>query len=94
MKSALTTDAFRKYVPIITDEVQSYFKKNPDFKGASGVANISTVMAQITIFTASHSLQGYEIRQQFDVLSGAGHNVSLWRGSWLAHTSRSLTLCV
>lgn len=66
MKSALTTEAFRKYVPIITDEVQSYFKKNPDFKGSSGVANISTVMAQITIFTASHSLQGHEIRQQFD----------------------------
>lgn len=66
MKSALTTEAFRKYVPIITDEVQSYFKKNPDFKGTSGVANVSTVMAQITIFTASHSLQGHEIRQLFD----------------------------
>lgn len=66
MKSALTTEAFRKYVPIIEDEVQSYFKKNPEFKGSSGVTNISTIMAQITIFTASHSLQGHEIRQQFD----------------------------
>ncbi|SPO00961.1 probable cytochrome P450 51 (eburicol 14 alpha-demethylase) [Cephalotrichum gorgonifer] len=66
MKSALTTEAFRKYVPIITDEVQSYFKKNADFKGTSGTTNISTVMAQITIFTASHSLQGKEIRDQFD----------------------------
>ncbi|MBE3046175.1 cytochrome P450, partial [Candidatus Bathyarchaeota archaeon] len=66
MKSALTTEAFRKYVPIIEEEVQTYFKKNPEFKGASGVTNISNVMAQVTIFTASHSLQGHEVRQEFD----------------------------
>jgi sterol 14-demethylase len=66
LKASLTTVAFRSYVPIINDEVQSYFKKKPEFKGASGVTNISTVMAQITIFTASHTLQGKETRVQFD----------------------------
>ncbi|KAI1811627.1 cytochrome P450 [Poronia punctata] len=66
MKIALTTQAFQSYVPIIADEVSDYFKRSPDFKGKSGVVNISKSMAQITIFTASHSLQGSEIRGKFD----------------------------
>ncbi|KAK5663495.1 hypothetical protein OQA88_3925 [Cercophora sp. LCS_1] len=66
MKVALTTDAFRSYVPIISDEVSNYFKRSADFKGKSGIVNICPKMAQITIFTASHSLQGKEIRDKFD----------------------------
>jgi sterol 14-demethylase len=66
MKIALTTEAFRSYVTIIEDEVNSYFKKNADFKGQSGTVNIPTKMAQITIFTASHALQGKAIRDLFD----------------------------
>ncbi|KAI0116844.1 cytochrome P450 [Daldinia grandis] len=66
MKVALTTAAFQSYVPIIADEVTSYVKRCPDFKGKSGVVNIPKNMAEITIFTASHSLQGSEIRNKFD----------------------------
>ncbi|KAI1847383.1 hypothetical protein JX266_006608 [Neoarthrinium moseri] len=66
MKIALTTQAFQSYVPIIADEVTSYFKKNADFKGNSGIVDIPSKMAQLTIFTASHSLQGKEIRNKFD----------------------------
>lgn len=66
MKVALTTAAFQSYVPIIADEVESYFKKSADFKGRSGRVNIPPKMAEITIFTASHSLQGKEIREKFD----------------------------
>ncbi|KAI1390154.1 cytochrome P450 [Hypoxylon trugodes] len=66
MKIALTTAAFQSYVPIISDEVTSYFKRCPDFKGKSGVVNIPKNMAEITIFTASHSLHGHEIRSKFD----------------------------
>ncbi|KAL1882741.1 hypothetical protein VTK73DRAFT_1261 [Phialemonium thermophilum] len=66
MKVALTTEAFRSYVPIIADEVTTYFKKSPDFKGQSGTVNIPPKLAQITIFTASHALQGKEIRDKFD----------------------------
>ncbi|KAI1341525.1 cytochrome P450 [Xylariaceae sp. FL0016] len=66
MKIALTTQAFQSYVPIIADEVSDYIKKCSDFKGKSGVVNIPKNMAQITIFTASHSLQGSEIRNKFD----------------------------
>ena len=66
MKIALTTEAFRSYVPVIADEVYSYFKKSADFKGTSGTVNMPPKMAQITIFTASHALQGREIREKFD----------------------------
>ncbi|ROT37377.1 cytochrome P450 [Sodiomyces alkalinus F11] len=66
MKIALTTEAFRSYVPIISHEVTSYFKTNKDFKGKSGIVNISAKMAEITIFTASHALQGSDIRGKFD----------------------------
>ncbi|TLS28419.1 hypothetical protein PpBr36_00220 [Pyricularia pennisetigena] len=66
MKIALTTEAFRSYVPIIADEVSSYLKRTPAFKGPSGVVSIPPKMAEITIFTASHALQGKEIRDQFD----------------------------
>jgi sterol 14-demethylase len=65
MKIALTADAFRAYVPIIADEVSSYFKKSDDFKGQSGTVNLPPKMAQITIFTAAHSLQGKVVRDQF-----------------------------
>lgn len=66
MKIALTTESFRSYVPIIADEVTTYFKKNPDFKGKSGIVDMPKKMAQLTIFTASHTLQGKEIRDQVD----------------------------
>lgn len=66
MKIALTTEAFRSYVPIISNEVTSYFKRNTDFKGDSGIVDIPKKMAEITIFTASHALQGSAIRAKFD----------------------------
>jgi len=66
MKIALTAEAFRSYVPIISDEVSGYIKRTPDFKGQSGIVNICPKMAEITIFTASHALQGKEVRDKFD----------------------------
>lgn len=66
MKIALTTEAFRSYVPIISDEVTSYIKRSADFKGQSGIVDIPAKMAEITIFTASHALQGKDIREKFD----------------------------
>jgi sterol 14-demethylase len=66
MKIALTTEAFRSYVTIISDEVQSYFKRTAAFKAQSGVTDVPPTMAQLTIFTASHALQGKAIRDKFD----------------------------
>jgi sterol 14-demethylase len=66
MKIGLTTDAFRSYVPIIQDEVETFIKRSTEFKGQKGTVNIPASMAEITIYTASHSLQGKEVRDRFD----------------------------
>jgi sterol 14alpha-demethylase len=66
MKVALSTEAFKSYVPIISSEVVNYFKRAAEFQKESGTINICPVMAQITIFTASHCLQGSAIRNQID----------------------------
>lgn len=66
IKYALTTESFRSYVPIISDEVGSYFKRDAAFKGKSGIVDIPKKMAEITIFTASHALQGSVVRSKFD----------------------------
>ncbi|KAF4636086.1 hypothetical protein G7Y89_g2001 [Cudoniella acicularis] len=66
MKIGLTTEAFRSYVPIIQDEVESFIKRSSEFKGQKGTVNIPDSMAEITIYTASHALQGKEVRDRFD----------------------------
>ena len=55
-------EALKSYVPLIEDEVRTYIDTSPDFKGTSGVVNIPPIMAEITIFTASRTLQGAEVR--------------------------------
>ncbi|KEY71026.1 hypothetical protein S7711_00850 [Stachybotrys chartarum IBT 7711] len=78
MKIALTTEAFRSYVPIITGEVRDYFKKSAAFKGQSGIVDIPKSMAEITIFTASHALQGQAVRKKFDVsLASLYHDLDM-----------------
>ena len=47
-------------------EIQSFLKQTPEFRGNSGRARIPPIMAQITIFTASRSLQGKEVREKLD----------------------------
>lgn len=66
MKIGLTTEAFRSYVPLIADEVTNFIKRCPDFKGQQGKVHVPSVMAEITIYTASRSLQGKEVRDKFD----------------------------
>ncbi|RFU24430.1 hypothetical protein B7463_g11908, partial [Scytalidium lignicola] len=66
MKVGLTTEAFRSYVPIMVDEVTNFIKACPSFKGPKGAIDIPPAMAEITIYTASHSLQGKEVRDKFD----------------------------
>ncbi|KAI9849050.1 MAG: Sterol 14-alpha demethylase [Thelocarpon superellum] len=66
VKFGLTSEALRSYVPLITDEVLDYLKRNPAFKGTGGTVNITATMAEVTIFTASRSLQGKEVRAKFD----------------------------
>ena len=66
VKFGLTSDALRSYVTLITKEVEDFVKASPLFKASSGTVNIPKLMAEITIYTASHSLQGKEVRSKFD----------------------------
>ena len=66
MKIGLSTDAFKQYVPIIQGEVETFIKRSAEFKGEKGTVNIPDSMAEITIYTASHALQGKEVRDRFD----------------------------
>nr|ACT56506.1 eburicol 14 alpha demethylase [Podosphaera fusca] len=78
MKTGLTTEAFRSYVPIIQDEVETFVKKCPGFKGEEGTVDIPEAMAQITIYTASHTLQGKEVRDRFDSsFAGLYHDLDM-----------------
>ncbi|KAH7128029.1 cytochrome P450 [Dactylonectria estremocensis] len=66
LKLGLTTDALRAYVPKFVKEVEDYVNTSPYFKGESGEANVTEVLAEITIYTASGSLLGNEVRSMFD----------------------------
>ena len=64
VKFGLTQKALESYVPLIEKEVLDYIKGSPAWKGESGVVDISGAMSHITLFTASRSLQGKEVRQK------------------------------
>ena len=66
MKIGLTSEAFRSYVPIIQHEVETFIKGSPAFKGQKGKVDIVKSMSEITIYTASHTLQGKDARNRFD----------------------------
>ena len=66
VKFGLTSEALKSYVPLIAEEVENYIARSDDFRGAEGVVNIPAVMAEMTIYTASRSLQGKEVRSKFD----------------------------
>ena len=64
--SGLTTKALRSYVPLMEDEVQKLIDSDPQFRGASGTANIAATTSRITLYTSSRTLQGKEFRGQLD----------------------------
>lgn len=72
-KSALTRDAFRAYVPMIKEEVLNYFKTSKNFFAGSsndgktsGIADVMQTQPEITIFTASRTLLGKDIRSKLN----------------------------
>lgn len=54
------------HVPLISSEVSEYIKKDIRFRGSKGVIDIARMMAELTIYTASHCLQGKEVRDSMD----------------------------
>ncbi|MCJ1464703.1 Sterol 14-alpha demethylase [Pseudocyphellaria aurata] len=66
VKFGLTAESLRSYVPLIVDEVLDFVNRSPVFKGSKGTFNVPGTMAELTIYTASRSLQGREVRSKFD----------------------------
>ncbi|KAK8030642.1 cytochrome P450- family 51 (sterol 14-demethylase) [Apiospora arundinis] len=64
VKFGLTQTALEAHVPLIEAEVMDYIKSNSEWKGASGVVDVTLAMSEITLFTAARSLQGREVRQK------------------------------
>ncbi|KAF8544774.1 cytochrome P450 [Trichophaea hybrida] len=66
MKFGLTTETFKSYTPLIVEQVEDYIKKSKYFKGAQGQGPLGEIIPEVTIFTASRSLQGKEVRDALD----------------------------
>lgn len=66
VKFGLTQDALRSYVTLITAETEDFIKRHKSLKGQKGTFDVPKVMAELTIYTASRSLQGEEVRNLFD----------------------------
>lgn len=64
VKFGLTTEAFRQYVSLIQRETELFIAEK--FKTRTGTIDVSPAMAELTIYTASRSLQGKEVRARFD----------------------------
>lgn len=64
VKFGLTTDAFRQYVSLIQRETEKFIADK--FANAPSTIDVSPAMAELTIYTASRSLQGKEVREKFD----------------------------
>ncbi|KAK1752788.1 putative cytochrome p450 51a [Echria macrotheca] len=64
MKAGFTNAALSSHVRLMEDEVLDYIKSEPSLKGNQGTLDVPPSMAQITIFTASRTLQGPEVRSK------------------------------
>lgn len=53
-------------MPLIESEVRIYIETNLCFKRTSGVVNISSIKAEIIIFTTSRILQEIEVREKLN----------------------------
>lgn len=61
-KNALTTESFIQYVPIMREEIFKYFKTFPGFQGNSGKVDVLVTQPEMTLYTASRSLMGKDLR--------------------------------
>jgi cytochrome P450 len=72
VKSGLTADALRSYVQLIALETEDFVGSYSDLQGPR------SAMAELTIYTASRSLQGKEVRAQFDSdIAGLFHDLDM-----------------
>lgn len=63
-KVALTRESFKQYVPLIKGEILKYFDQ--EFKGDKGTADVMKTQPEMTLYTASRSLMGKDLRDKLD----------------------------
>lgn len=66
LKFGLTTEALQSYLPLFEGEFYDFLSHSPAFQGFEGSICVTKTMAELTILTASRTLQGKEVRQKFD----------------------------
>ena len=73
VKVGLSKDNMRAYVGMIEDEVSQYLRKEPSFRvfqmndiNEWGQFDVLKVTQEMTILTATHTLQGKEVRSSMD----------------------------
>lgn len=73
VKVGLSTDNMRAYVGMIEDEVSQYLRNEPSFRvfqmndiNEWGQFDVLKVTQEMTILTATHTLQGKEVRSSMD----------------------------
>jgi cytochrome P450 len=66
VKFGLTTEAFESYVPLIADETKNMITNSKWMQGDSGILDLPPAMAELTIYTASRTLQGPEVRSKMN----------------------------
>nr|AKA94166.1 lanosterol 14-alpha-demethylase [Zymoseptoria tritici] len=69
VKYGLTTSALQSYVTLIAAETRQFFDRNnphKKFASTNGTIDLPPALAELTIYTASRSLQGKEVREGFD----------------------------
>jgi len=73
VKVGLSTENLRLYVGMIEDEIDHFIKHDPSFETYQrndinewGSFDVMKVMQEITILTASRTLQGKEVRNNLD----------------------------
>ncbi|KIY03046.1 uncharacterized protein Z520_01512 [Fonsecaea multimorphosa CBS 102226] len=66
LKEGFTSTNLRAYVPQFIKETEQYINTNAIFQGEGGVCDISTVLSEISLYSAAGSLQGKEVRDSFD----------------------------
>ena len=66
LKQGFTSQSLRAYLPQFITEVEDYVTASAAFRGENGICDISSVISEISLYTAAGSLQGKEVRDSFD----------------------------
>jgi len=65
MKFGLTSETFKTYVPLIVEEFENLLRGHPLLRTDTGSVDLLDFIPVLTVFTATRTLQGKEIRQGF-----------------------------